>query len=127
MTSVQKGIDEYFGSEDNHKPRFSVSESVRNATFESIVDELPQRRQEIFEVILAHPNGITAYEIKKILHRSHNSFSGRITELYNKDGKYGDYQFIEPCGVDYCPSVDGKMRAFTIWRVRSDFIEGDNR
>ena len=124
---MQRNIDEYIELKNNHKSHFNISESVRNATFNSIFDELPQRRQEIFEIILNHPDGITAHEIEEILDRKHHTFSGRITELYNKNGKYGDKQYIEPCGVDYCPSVDGKMRAFTRWRVKLDFIEGDNR
>ena len=121
---MQRNLEDYEKSKPVANNVFNVSEAVRNATFESIKDELPRRRQEIFEIILVNP-GITGYEIKGKLHRSHSSFSGRISELYNKNGKYGDKQYIEPCGVDYYPSIDGKMHAFTKWKAIVS--EGDSR
>ena len=109
---MQKQLIDY--EEEPHV--FSISESVRNATFKRIQPDLPRRRQEVFEIIIVNP-GITGRGIEGILHRNHHTFSGRISELYNKNGKYGDKQYIEPCGVDYFPDAEGKMQPFTKWRV----------
>ena len=96
----------------------SISESVRNATFNNIQHDLPRRRQEIYEIILMHPEGICSRAIsEKHLHGKRiHTFSGRISELYNKDFKYGSQQFIEPCGVEYYPDDEGKMQPYTKWR-----------
>lgn len=115
---MQKVLFEY-DKKEQLKPEFtekiSISESVRNATYQMIKPDLPRRRQEIFAVIIANP-GITARKIEGIVHRRHHTFSGRISELYNKNGKYGDKQYIEPCGVEYYPDDEGKMQPFTKWR-----------
>ena len=114
---MQKQLIDYEEESIQPKQDFSISESVRNATYRMIQPDLPRRRQEVFEVIITRPDGITAREIEGILHRKHHTFSGRISELYNKNGKYGDKQFIEPCGVEYYPDDEGKMQPFTKWRV----------
>lgn len=114
---MQKQIIDFSEDENKPKPDLSISESVRNATFRRIQPDLPRRRQKIFEIIIANPDGITAREIEEILHRKHHTFSGRISELYNKDGKYGDKQYIKPCGVEYYPDEEGKMQPFTKWRA----------
>ena len=119
----QRLIDEYELNKealDNHMG-LSISESVRNATFNSIKGDLPRRRKEIYEIILMHPEGICSRAIseKHLKGKRIHTFSGRISELYNKYFKYGSQQLIEPCGVSYYPDDDGRMQPYTKWRAKA--------
>ena len=114
----QRLIDDYTKTE-LLTPDISISESVRNATFRNIQHDLPRRRKEIYEIILMHPEGISSRGISKqhLKGKRIHTFSGRISELYNKNFKYGDKQFIEPCGVEYYPDDEGNMQPYTKWRA----------
>ena len=108
-----------FEDDNFYDTGISVSESVRNATFQKIKHDLPRRRKQIYEIILMHPEGISSRGISEIHlnNKRIHTFSGRISELYNKNFKYGPKQFIEPCGVEYYPDDDGSMQPYTKWRA----------
>ena len=115
----QRLFDEHDADAFENQPGISISESVRNATFRNIKPDLPRRRQEIYEIILLHPEGICSRKIsEEHLHGKRiHTFSGRISELYNRTLKYGTQQLIEPCGVSYYPDDDGRMQPYTKWRT----------
>jgi len=106
------------------KPKVSISESIRNVTWhEKVEPEITKRQQEIYEIILNHPEGISSRGIEEIIHRELHCFSGRLTELANPKGydkrPYHSPPLIEECGVDYHPDDEGRMTPYTKYRVRS--------
>lgn len=117
---MQQTLFDIDNKEADLEPGFSISESVRNATFKSIKHDLPRRRQEIYEIILMHPEGICSRAISEehLNGKRIHTFSGRISELFNKDYKYGSQQLIEPCGVSYYPDDEGHMQPYTKWRPK---------
>lgn len=52
----------------------------RNESFKGVVDRLPQKRKEVYELIQSNPN-ITIQEAGEILVKPINEVSGRFTEL----------------------------------------------
>jgi len=117
--SIQHSLFDH-GMEDRFTDPDIVSEAsvdlgiaIRNSTFESIKDELPDRRREILELILMHPSGISSkgISVKHLNGRALHTFSGRITELK-------DMGLVETCGVEYYPDHNGNMRAYTKLRVK---------
>ena len=96
------------------KPQMSIGKAVRNATYQMIKPDLPEKRQRVYEVILAHPDGICAKEIRKKLGWGIQSISGRVSELHQSDPP-----LIEACGIKYLPDFDGKMYPNTLWRVKA--------
>lgn len=52
----------------------------RNESFQGVVDRLPQRRKEVYELIKSNPN-ITIQEASEKLGKPINEVSGRFTEL----------------------------------------------
>ena len=110
---MQKVLFDY-DKKEQLTPSFSIGESVRNATYQMIKPDLPEKRQRVFEVILAHPEGICAKDVRDTLHWGIQSISGRVSELHQSDPP-----LIEACGVTYLPDSDGKMYPNTIWRAKT--------
>ena len=118
-------LDEYTDIEKQVMKGFPVAESVRNTTYYDIIDELPDRQQEIFEIVLKHsPEGISSMGIYLETGKPLNTFSGRLSELANPKLKekppYCLPPLIEPCGVSIHKDHNGKMRRYTKYRVVGD-------
>ena len=119
---MMRTLDEYTDVEKQVMKGFPVAESVRNSTFNDIADELPERQQEIFDIILKHsPTGISSMGIKIETGKPLHTFSGRLSELANPKLKekppYCLPPLIEPCGVAIHKDHTGRMRKYTKYRV----------
>lgn len=93
--------------------KIPIGESVRNATYQIIKPDLPEKRQRVYEIILAHPKGITSKDIAKALKWPINCITGRVSELRDKE------QLIEAVGIQSMPDYEGKMHPNTIWRAKT--------
>jgi len=118
---MMRTLDSY-GEEEKLSQSGIVSESVRNQQFYDIAEELPDRQQMIFEIILEHsPKGISSMGIHRLTKKPLHTFSGRLSELANPKGKekvpYCNPPLIEACGVEIYPDHDGRMRRYTKYRV----------
>lgn len=89
---------------------FSISESVRNATYNMIKPHLPECRQRVYEIILQHPEGICNKQIAIEWGVPINSVTGRVTEL-REEGLVG------ACGTKAIPDHRGRMHPNTLWRA----------
>ena len=122
---MMKTLDEYGEIEKHIERGFPIGESVRNSTFDSIRDELPDRQKEIFDVVLQHsPKGISTKAISNLTGKPMHTFSGRISEMANPKMKqkhpYWWPPLIVPCGVDILEDYNGKMRTYTKYRVAGE-------
>ena len=90
-----------------------IGEAVRNATYQMIKPDLPDKRQRVYEVILAHPEGITNKGIAKTLMWPINCVTGRVAELRDKE------QLVEAAGTKPMPDYEGKVHPNTIWRAKT--------
>ena len=93
--------------------KINISESVRNATYQMIKPDLPEKRQRVYEVILAHPDGITNKQIASILRWPINCVTGRVAELRDKE------HLVEAAGTKPMPDYEGKVHPNTIWRAKT--------
>lgn len=98
---------------DFEEDTIPVGEAVRNATYRMIKPDLPEKRQRVYEVILAHPNGITNKDIAKALRWPINCVTGRVAELRDKE------KLIEAVGTKPMPDYEGKVHPNTIWRAKT--------
>jgi len=98
---MQRGIYDYIESED--EPNIEMGKAVRNATFHMIQAGLPEKRRMVYEVILAHPGGITRKQIAKALCWPINCVTGRVTELRDV------HHLIKEVSTVSCPCYDGRM------------------
>lgn len=96
----QKLFDEY---DDDVLEKVNIGEAVRNATYNMIKPNLPEKRQRVYEVILQHPSGITRKEIAKILGWPINCVTGRVTELRDQE------RLIVEEGTTPTPCYDGRV------------------
>lgn len=121
---MMRTLDSY--NKNNEEKRMihgvSVGEAVRNTTFYDILEELPDRQQEIYEIILKHsPDGISSIRIQDETGKPLHTFSGRISELANTKRKeklpYCNPPLIVACGIDIHPDHNGRMRKYTKYKV----------
>ena len=95
---MQKQLIDY--EEESSTP---IGTSVRNATYQMIKPDLPDKRQRVYEIILQHPEGVTRKQIAKALGWPINCVTGRVTELRDKEG------LIRESGTTSAPCYDGRM------------------
>jgi len=79
-----------------------IGKATRNANFQMIKKELPEKRLLVYEVIIQNPNGITRKGIAKALGWAINCVTGRVTELKQAG-------LIVEDGIEYTSNHDGSM------------------
>jgi len=84
-----------------------VGKATRNANFQMIKNDLPEKRQRVYEVIIQNPKGITRKGIAKTLGWAINCVTGRVTELKNAG-------LIVEDGIEYTSNHDGSMHPNTL-------------
>ena len=94
---------ELFDYIENEETNLEVGKAVRNATFQMIQKDLPEKRRLVYEVILANPGGITRKQIAKILGWPINCVTGRVTELRDT------HNLIKEVATVSSPCYDGRM------------------
>jgi hypothetical protein len=63
----------------------TVAIASRFNYYEVILPTLSETLVRIYSIIKSYPNGITSYDLIKILGKEHHKFSGRLTNLVELD------------------------------------------
>jgi hypothetical protein len=85
----------------------SLSEAVRNESYRKSSDQIGPRQQEVFDLLMTEPRGLTAWELAAKIGRQIYVVRPRITEFAGM-GK------VVPNGVRYHAPTD---RNETVWCV----------
>lgn len=59
----------------------SAVRETSKAAYASIADKLPAKRRTVMELFWTHSQGLTLFEVQKLINKPVNQLSGRITEL----------------------------------------------
>lgn len=89
--------------------QLDTGKAVRNAAY-ALIEDLPEKRQRVYEELLKAPSGLTNKQISSRLGWPINCVTGRVKELR-------DANLVVAAGVVYVPDYQGKLRPNNLWKV----------
>lgn len=104
MQKVLFDIDE----NETLTPAFSISKSVRNASYHMVKPRIGHEQQIVYTLLLQHPTGLTDHEIASLSGLSLSSVNGRRNELMQQ-------QLVHPVGIATYDDNNGTLRLRTLW------------
>lgn len=107
MIGMQKVLFEY-DEKEVLQPQFSISESVRNASYHNIKPRIGHEQQMVYTILLQHPEGLTDHEIASLTGLSLSSVNGRRNELMHQ-------RLVKLAGIATYDDENGTLRLRTLW------------
>lgn len=104
---MQKVLFEYDKNE-GLQPQFSISKSVRNASYQNIKPHIGHEQQIVYTMLLQHPEGLTDHEIAVLTNLSLSSVNGRRNELMHQG-------LVREIGLATYDDENGTLRLRTLW------------
>lgn len=105
---MQKVLFEIDGNK-KLQPSFSISKSVRNASYQNVKPRIGHEQQIVYTILLQYPASLTDHEISNFTGLSLSSVNGRRNELMQMG-------LVSVVGIaSYTNSSDDKLHLRTLW------------